>query len=166
MSTVRITEKSTATSSSRSQTSCCSTAEKLRCVRKHYHFLRIKRGACRAQPPYQSRGHTDNVPIRTAQFPSNWDLSAARAVMVVRVLSELYSVPSDHLAAVGHADTRPVTGNLDSEQRAKIVELKLLFLSKRHPLHFSGQNMRRMALSNQRMICQQAHRSCNRSCPE
>ncbi|MFO0729973.1 MAG: OmpA family protein [Nitrospiraceae bacterium] len=38
-------------------------------------------------------GHTDNVPIRTAQFPSNWELSAARAVMVVRILSELNSVP-------------------------------------------------------------------------
>ncbi len=78
-------------------------------------------------------GHTDNVPIRTAQFPSNWDLSAARAVMVVRVLSELYSVPSDHLAAVGHADTRPVTGNLDSEQRAKNRRVEVIILEQAPP---------------------------------
>ena len=58
-------------------------------------------------------GHTDNVPIRTAQFPSNWELSSTRAVMVVRVLSELYGVPADHLAAVGHAETRPLTANAD-----------------------------------------------------
>jgi chemotaxis protein MotB len=73
-------------------------------------------------------GHTDNVPIRTAQFPSNWELSAARAVMVVRVLSELYGVPADHLAAVGHADTRPVTVNSDAEQRAKNRRVEVVIL--------------------------------------
>lgn len=73
-------------------------------------------------------GHTDNVPIRTAQFPSNWELSAARAVMVVRVLSELYGVPADHLAAVGHADTRPLTANLEAEQRAKNRRVEVVIL--------------------------------------
>ncbi len=73
-------------------------------------------------------GHTDNVPIRTAQFPSNWELSATRAVMVVRVLSELYGVPADHLAAVGRADTRPVTANLDVEQRAKNRRVEVIIL--------------------------------------
>ena len=78
-------------------------------------------------------GHTDNVPIRTALFPSNWELSAARAVMVVRVLSELYGVPSNHLAAVGHADTRPVTENLDSEQRAKNRRVEVVILEQAPP---------------------------------
>ena len=73
-------------------------------------------------------GHTDNVPIRTAQFPSNWELSSTRAVMVVRVLSELYGVPSDHLAAVGHAETRPLTMNADAEQRAKNRRVEVVIL--------------------------------------
>jgi chemotaxis protein MotB len=73
-------------------------------------------------------GHTDNVPIRTAQFPSNWELSAARAVMVVRVLSELYGVPADHLAAVGYADTRPVTTNSDADRRAKNRRVEIVIL--------------------------------------
>jgi chemotaxis protein MotB len=73
-------------------------------------------------------GHTDNVPIRSAQFPSNWELSATRAVMVVRVLSELYGVPSDHLAAVGHADTRPLTENADPEQRAKNRRVEVVIM--------------------------------------
>lgn len=73
-------------------------------------------------------GHTDNVPIRTAQFPSNWELSASRSVMVVRVLSELYGVPAGHLAAVGLADTRPVTANLDVEQRAKNRRVEVVIL--------------------------------------
>ena len=75
-------------------------------------------------------GHTDNVPMRTAQFPSNWELSAARAVIVVRVLSELYGVPAGHLAAVGYADTRPVTANLSSEQRAKNRRVEIIILEK------------------------------------
>ncbi|THJ17628.1 MAG: flagellar motor protein MotD [Nitrospira sp. CG24B] len=73
-------------------------------------------------------GHTDNVPIRTTQFPSNWELSSTRAVMVVRVLSELYGVPADHLAAVGHAETRPLTANADAEQRAKNRRVEVVIL--------------------------------------
>jgi len=73
-------------------------------------------------------GHTDNVPIRSAQFPSNWELSAARAVMVVRVLSELYGVPTKHLAAVGLADTKPLTANADVEQRAKNRRVEVVIL--------------------------------------
>jgi chemotaxis protein MotB len=90
-------------------------------------------------------GHTDNVPIRTAQFPSNWELSAARAVMVVRALSELYGVPADHLAAVGHADTRPITANLDPEQRAKNrrVEVVILEQAPSVPILQSGEESER-----------------------
>lgn len=73
-------------------------------------------------------GHTDNVPIRTALFPSNWELSAARAVMVVRVLSELYGVPAGHLSAVGHAETRPLTANSDAEQRAKNRRVEIVIM--------------------------------------
>lgn len=78
-------------------------------------------------------GHTDNVPIRTAQFPSNWELSSTRAVMVVRVLSELYGVPADHLAAVGHAETRPVTANADAEQRGKNRRVEVVILEQAPP---------------------------------
>jgi chemotaxis protein MotB len=69
--------------------------------------------------PVKVEGHTDNVPIRTAQFPSNWELSAARAVVVVRVLTELYGVPPAHAAAIGYADSRPVADNSTGEGRAK-----------------------------------------------
>lgn len=79
-------------------------------------------------------GHTDNVPIRTAQFPSNWELSSARAVIVVRVLSELYGVPTAHLTAVGHADTRPVTANLNTDQRAKNRRVEIIILEHAPPM--------------------------------
>jgi chemotaxis protein MotB len=58
------------------------------------------------------QGHTDNVPINTPTFPSNWDLSAARATAVVRILVADGVEPS-RLGAVGYADTRPRVANLD-----------------------------------------------------
>ncbi len=75
-------------------------------------------------------GHTDNVPIRTAQFPSNWELSAARAVMVVRAMTELYGVPAGHLSATGLADSRPLTDNLTPESRARNRRVEILILER------------------------------------
>jgi chemotaxis protein MotB len=98
-------------------------------------------------------GHTDDVPIRTAQFPSNWELSAARAVMVVRVLSELYGVPAGHLTAVGHADTRPVTANSDADQRAKNrrVEVVILEQAPAAPILSSGDELEQSQQSTENM---------------
>jgi flagellar motor protein MotB len=63
-------------------------------------------------------GHTDNVPIRTARYPSNWELSAARAAMVTRQLIE-QGVAPDRVHAVGYGDTRPRGDNATAEGRAK-----------------------------------------------
>jgi chemotaxis protein MotB len=58
---------------------------------------------------FQVAGHTDNVPIRTWRYKSNWDLSAARAVNVTRYLIER-GVAAARLSAAGYADTRPAQG--------------------------------------------------------
>lgn len=87
-------------------------------------------------------GHTDNVPISTAQFPSNWELSAGRAVTVVRSLSELYGVTSHNLAAVGYADSRPQTDNLTPENRAKNRRVEIVVLERKqapYPLEQEGE---------------------------
>lgn len=76
-------------------------------------------------------GHTDNVPIATAKFPSNWELSATRAVTVVRVFSEQYGVQSDHFTAVGHADSRPLADNLTPENRAKNRRVEIVVQERR-----------------------------------
>ena len=75
-------------------------------------------------------GHTDNVPIRTAQFPSNWELSAGRAVMVVRIFSELYGVPISHLSATGFADAKPLESNDTVGGRTKNRRVEILILEK------------------------------------
>ena len=73
-------------------------------------------------------GHTDNVPIRTAQFPSNWELSAGRAVMVVRIFAELYGVPLTHLSATGQADAKPIASNDTPEGRTKNRRVEIIIL--------------------------------------
>jgi chemotaxis protein MotB len=64
-------------------------------------------------------GHTDNVPINTAQFPSNWELSTARASSVLRYLAERHGISEDRLSAAGYADRRPVGSNETSGGRAQ-----------------------------------------------
>ena len=70
-------------------------------------------------------GHTDNVPIATEYFPSNWELSTARASNVVRRLVERKIEPR-HLRAVGHADTQPVADNAAPEGRARNRRVNLM----------------------------------------
>lgn len=63
-------------------------------------------------------GHTDSVPISTAEFPSNWELSGSRAASVVRAL-EAMGIDENRLAISGFAHTRPVGDNKTEEGRAK-----------------------------------------------
>jgi chemotaxis protein MotB len=63
-------------------------------------------------------GHTDNVPIHTARFPSNWELSAARAIAVVRLLEEQKVDPA-LLGAAGYGEFQPVAPNDNPEGRAE-----------------------------------------------
>jgi len=91
-------------------------------------------------------GHTDSVPITTAQFPSNWELSAIRAVTVVRTLSELYGVLSQNLSAVGYADSRPQTDNLTPEHRARNRRVEIVVLERKQTLYASEQGKERTAL--------------------
>ena len=63
-------------------------------------------------------GHTDNVPIRTVKYRDNWDLSAARAVSVVRELVTARRFDPARIEAQGFADTKPVAANDSPENRA------------------------------------------------
>ncbi len=64
-------------------------------------------------------GHTDNVPIHTSKYPSNWELSAARALSVVRYLHYVEGIDAARLAAVGYGEYRPLVPNTTPENRAK-----------------------------------------------
>lgn len=71
-------------------------------------------------------GHTDDVPIATAVFPSNWELSAARAGQAVRYLVEK-GVDPHRLRAIGQADTEPLKENDSPENRATNRRVEFIF---------------------------------------
>jgi chemotaxis protein MotB len=73
-------------------------------------------------------GHTDDIPIKTAHFPSNWELSSGRASSVVRMLIS-YGVPEKHLSAVGMASNQPMVANDTPEHRAKNRRVSITILS-------------------------------------
>ncbi|MCS6798835.1 MAG: OmpA family protein [Myxococcota bacterium] len=76
---------------------------------------------------FQVCGHTDNVPIRSRRFPSNWELSAARAVNVARFLVAS-GVSAERISAAGYADTQPVASNDTPEgrQQNRRIEIALV----------------------------------------
>lgn len=64
------------------------------------------------------RGHTDNVPINTAKFSSNWSLSASRSVAVVRLLQS-FNIESQRLKVEAHGEYQPIASNATADGRAK-----------------------------------------------
>jgi chemotaxis protein MotB len=78
----------------------------------------VARVFAEASFPVTIEGHTDDQPIATARFPSNWELSAARAAAVVR-LFEQTGVDAERLSAIGYAEHRPISENLTTEGRAR-----------------------------------------------
>lgn len=68
-------------------------------------------------------GHTDNIPIHTEKFDSNWELSAARAISVVKFLTK-EGIPAQHLAAAGFGEFHPIERGAN-EARNRRIELKL-----------------------------------------
>ena len=68
--------------------------------------------------PLQVEGFTDDIPIKTATFPSNWELSAARAASVVALLAD-FGVAPHRMAAVGFGEHRPIADNSTPEGRSR-----------------------------------------------
>ncbi len=80
--------------------------------------------------PITIEGHTDNVPIATPQFPSNWELSAMRATTVLRLFND-GGVGAERLTAIGYGETRPVETNTTLEGRARNRRVSILVDSNR-----------------------------------
>jgi chemotaxis protein MotB len=73
-------------------------------------------------------GHTDNVPIATPLYPSNWELSSARAITVGRYLAEHDAITPTRLVAAGYGEYRPVVSNDTREGRARNRRVDLVVL--------------------------------------
>lgn len=80
--------------------------------------------------PYDLRveGHTDNVPIHTTEFDSNWELSTARATRIARIFLELKAMLPERISAAGYAEFHPVAANGTAEGRAENRRVDLVVL--------------------------------------
>jgi chemotaxis protein MotB len=76
---------------------------------------------------FQVAGHTDNIPISSRRFPSNWELSTSRAVAVAKFMIER-GLEGGRLSAAGHAETAPVATNDTPEGRAQNRRIEIILL--------------------------------------
>ncbi len=79
--------------------------------------------------PLRLEGHTDNVPINTSQFPSNWELSTARATNGLKYLLNNFDVDPNKISATGYAEFRPIADNATPEGRNRNRRVDLVMLS-------------------------------------
>lgn len=88
-------------------------------------------------------GHTDDIPIRTSRFYSNWDLSAARSAAVANVLLATGDVEPTRLAVKGLADTEPRVENSSTENRAKNRRVEII-IDLSDPMKEQGMRLREL----------------------
>lgn len=88
---------------------------------------RVSRLLVGSRNPLRVEGHTDDVPIHTAQFPSNWELSTARALAVVSFL-ENQGIEKARLSVAGYAEFHPLVANDSPEHRTQNRRVELVVL--------------------------------------
>lgn len=81
--------------------------------------------------PVAIEGYTDNVPIQTPQFPSNWELSALRAATVGRLLNS-YGIASERITVTGYADQYPITDNFTEGARSQNRRVNIVIAKDRN----------------------------------
>jgi len=81
--------------------------------------------------PIRLEGHTDSRPIHNDRFRNNWELSSARGISVLELLTARFGIPSGRMAVAGYADTAPVSSNETDEGRARNRRVDIVVLSRR-----------------------------------
>jgi chemotaxis protein MotB len=79
--------------------------------------------------PVRLEGHTDSTPINTSRFHSNWELSAARSIAILELLSNKFGVPRARLSIAGYADTAPIASNDTDAGRARNRRADIVILN-------------------------------------
>ncbi|MGB9682399.1 MAG: OmpA/MotB family protein [bacterium] len=99
-------------------------------LKPHFKIILDNIGKALKKLPNQIRieGHTDNWPINTPQFPSNWELSTARATTVLRYLIENVGLDPTKMSAVGYGEFRPIFPNDSDAHRARNRRVDIVVL--------------------------------------
>ncbi|MEP6961901.1 MAG: flagellar motor protein MotB, partial [Acidobacteriota bacterium] len=90
---------------------------------------KVATAIARLPNPVRLEGHTDARPINTARFHSNWDLSTARAIALLKILTERFTVPSNRISVAGYADTAPLASNATEEGRGRNRRVDIIVLN-------------------------------------
>ena len=98
-------------------------AEARRIMRK------VGRTLARSPRPVRLEGHTDDTPIRTKKYPSNWQLSTARAIAVLQFLVKESSLPIQRLSAAGYSEYQPLAPNNSIQSRARNRRVDVVILT-------------------------------------
>ncbi len=91
--------------------------------------------------PVRLEGHTDSVPIHTARFRNNWELSAARSIAMLNLLCEKFQLSAERFSVAGYADTAPVASNDTEEGRARNRRVDIVILNQFTKVPDSGPNL-------------------------
>ena len=83
--------------------------------------------------PFRIEGHTDNVPIHTAQFATNWELSTARATAIARLLLQHHNINPADLSAAGYAEFHPIADNTTESGRTQNRRVDIILLRYQAP---------------------------------
>ena len=79
--------------------------------------------------PLRLEGYTDSLPIHNSRFHSNWELSAARGIVMLQLLSSRFQIPPDRMSVAGYAENAPVDTNETAEGRAHNRRVEVVLLS-------------------------------------
>lgn len=85
-------------------------------------------------------GNTDDLPVTNRLYPSNWELSSARACSIVRYLADKFKLKEDLFTAVGYGSTRPIVKNNNEKNRAKNRRVEIIVVRNKYKVNESAQN--------------------------
>ena len=89
--------------------------------------------------PVIIEGHTDSIPIKNSQYATNWELSTARAINIIKYLTTNYNLSPKRLSAVGYGEYAPIFDNTTNEGREKNRRVDIIILDKSFfPLFLAG----------------------------
>jgi chemotaxis protein MotB len=77
----------------------------------------------------QIEGHTDNIPIKNMEFPSNWELSASRAINVAKYFMSSHNIQPERISTIGYSEYKPVAPNDTTQGRAQNRRVEIVMLT-------------------------------------
>jgi chemotaxis protein MotB len=88
----------------------------------------VAKNIAKLSNPIRLEGHTDSVPIHTARFKNNWELSTARSIALLQLLEERFGLDSSRFAVAGYAQTMPIASNDTEEGKARNRRVEIVIL--------------------------------------